>query len=84
MIGVSIIIMQISLQARARLGLRISSIDTSLLFEPIAIVPAGSVFRPEAHTHPTEFVLTFSARHVVAATVLLYGRMAFGALLGIG
>jgi hypothetical protein len=42
------------------------------------------VLRPHAHTHPTELVATFPTGHVIAASILLDGGIAFGALLGIG
>jgi hypothetical protein len=82
MVGVAVVVMQVSFQGLSRFGLRIASICTAFLLVTIAIVPAGSVLRPNAHTHPAELVAAFSAGHVVASAILLDGGLAFGALFG--
>jgi hypothetical protein len=39
---------------------------------------------PETHAHPAELMLALPAGHVVTAPVLLNGRLALGAFLGVG
>lgn len=76
MIRVSVVVVEVSLQGLSAPSLSIPSIGTTLLFKSIAVIPAGPMLRPDTHTHPAEFVTAFSARHVIAATVLLDGGVA--------
>jgi hypothetical protein len=46
--------MQVALQTRSALCLRVTRIDTTLLVEAIALVEAVPMFGPRAHTHPAE------------------------------
>ena len=57
-----------------------------LLVVTVAVVPAAPVRLPRSQTHPTEIGLAglVLADHVIAATVLLYGGLALGALLRVG
>ena len=83
-VRVPVVIMQVALQGGARPRLRVPRVLPALLVEPAAVVPARAVLLPQAHAHPAEFVAALAARHVVAAPVLLNGRVALGALLGVG
>ena len=56
--------MQVALQTRSALCLRVTRIDTTLLVEAIALVEAVPMFGPRAHTHPAELPLAFLAGHV--------------------
>jgi hypothetical protein len=80
-VGVAIVVMKVSFQRLTGFRLCIPSIGSRLLFEAVAVIPACTVFRPEAHAHPAEFMLALSAGHVVATTVLLNGGLALGAFL---
>lgn len=76
--------MKISLERLARTRLRIPCIGGAFLFKPVAVVPAGSMFRPRPQTHPAKFMLALPTGHVVAASVLFDSRMTFRAFFGIG
>lgn len=83
-IGVSVVVVKIPLQALARLGLSIPRIVPALLLVSIAIVPGCAVLTPDAHAHPAKLVLALSTSHVVASAVLLNRAVTSGALLRIG
>jgi hypothetical protein len=78
---VAIVVMQVTLERLPRLCLRVPCIGSALLFEPVAVVPARAMLRPDAHAHPAELVSAFPARHVIAASVLLDGGVTPRALL---
>lgn len=73
MIGKSIKVMQISIETQSTLGLSISSIDSGLLVETIAVVPAVAMFGPRTNADPTPFMSTSFAGHMVA-TAILFNR----------
>ena len=83
-VGVAIVVVQVTLQGLAGPGLRVARLVAGLFLEAVAIVPVIAVFRPESHAHPTKLMLALTACHVVAATILLDCRIAFRTLLGIG
>lgn len=84
MIGKAVVVVQVAFQRLPRFSLCVSSIDTCLLLETVAVVPAVTVLGPWSHTNPTKLILALSAGHVVAATILFNGRSTFTAFLGIG
>lgn len=79
-VGISVVIMKISFQRLSGFGLRIPCFRPALLLKAIAVVPTSSVFGPDTHAHPAEFMATFTACHMIAPAVLLNGRMTLGAL----
>lgn len=83
-VGVSVVVVEISLQALARLGLSVPRIVPALLLVSIAVVPGCAVLAPHSHAHPAELVLAFSTSHVIASAVLLNRAVTSGALLRIG
>merc|ERR1712093_872009 len=74
--------MQVALERHSTLGLGI--LWVLLVVVPVAVVPAGAVRRPLSHADPAELVLALLACHVIAAAVLLDGRLALRALLRVG
>ena len=83
MVRIAVVVVQVSLQRHPRLSLGVSGIGAALLLEPVAIVPTGTMLRPQPHAHPAELIFALPARHVVATAVLFNGGVAFGALLGV-
>jgi len=73
MIGVAIVVMQVSLQGVSRFRLRITGFGAGLFLKAVAIIPARPMLRPQTHTHPAKLMLALSTRHVIATTILLDG-----------
>lgn len=55
---------EVSLQARPRFGLGVSSIYSGLFVESVTIVPLGTMFCPRSHADPAELPLALLAGHV--------------------